>query len=137
MTRHNNYNNFKNGKNFGANRIWDENFKPSWCQKLCKVNVIVVFFVFAILVSFRFFIIWWIFFLARYDWKDKCIWRHMLQCIIFGKLNGDHPFTYEEALAHESNIHKTFKLNQLLSFVYCLWLFLVNFGFFAFISLVL
>jgi hypothetical protein len=24
----------------------------------------------------------------------------------FGKLNGDHPFTYEEALVHELNFHK-------------------------------
>jgi hypothetical protein len=29
-------------KSFGANRIWDEHFKPSQCEKLCKVSVILV-----------------------------------------------------------------------------------------------
>jgi len=47
-----------------------------------------------------------LFFLARYDWIDQSIQSHALQHIIFGELNGDHPFTYEEALTHEHNMHK-------------------------------
>jgi hypothetical protein len=61
-----------------------------------------------------------LFFLARYDQIDQSIQSHALQHIIFGELNRDHPFTYEEALNHEHNMHKKFKeVNSfLLSFVY-------------------
>ncbi len=52
--------------------------------------------------------------------------------IISRKLNEDHPLTYEEALTHEMNMHKKLKVSQFLSFVYCVWLFLMNFGFFGF-----
>jgi hypothetical protein len=77
------------------------------------------------------------FFHARYDWIDQSIQSHALQRIIFGELNGHHPLTYKEALTHEHNKHKKLKVGQFLSFVLCLWLFVLNFGFFAFISLVL
>jgi hypothetical protein len=39
-----------------------------------------------------------------------------LQRIIFGELNGDHPLTYEEAFAHEQNLHKKLKVQFIWSF---------------------
>jgi hypothetical protein len=79
-----------------------------------------VFFVFAFLISFRFYVV-----------------RCTLQCIISKELNGDHPLVYEEALTNEYNIHKKLEVNQFLSLSFVYGFLCCTFCFFAFISLVL
>jgi hypothetical protein len=57
--------------------------------------------VFAFLISFRLYVVRWVVFVVKYYQMYQSIWSCTLQCIIYKELNGDHPFTYEEAFTHE------------------------------------
>jgi hypothetical protein len=79
-----------------------------------------VFFLFTFFISFRFFVVWWVVVVTKYDRTYQGIQSRALQSIISTKLNGNHLLTHKEAFTHEQNMHKRLKLANsfFLSFVY-------------------
>jgi hypothetical protein len=95
-----------------------------------KCNTYWCFLCLHFLILLGFFVVWWIVFVARYNWTYQGIWSHALQHIILGELNGNHLYPWAK---HAKKIY----ISQFLSFVFWLWFLILYFYFFAFISLVL